>query len=118
MDSVNSLATEIAKHGVGHAVAVELGLQFSKRDELSFQRLGRAPSKRDRERVAEAVREWADGDSVAAHYGFGIDLFCSADCGKNVTGPSVLDGDHRKWLREGFGVQFVTLAELVTRVAA
>ena len=61
------------------------------------------------------VREWADGDSIAAHYGFGIDLFCTADCGKNARGPSVLDSDNRKWLREEFGIQFVTLDEIAAR---
>jgi hypothetical protein len=32
------------------------------------------------------------------------------------TPPSVLDCDNRKWLWEGFGIQFVTLAELAARV--
>jgi len=47
-----------------------------------------------------ALNEWADGDSVAAHYGYGIDLFCSEDFGKNPSGTSVLDNNNQKWLNE------------------
>ena len=103
MDKVNELTTEIARHGVGQAIAVELGLRFSHRDgvekpELFLQGLGRAKDKSERKKVAEAIREWADGDSVAAHYGFGMKLFCSEDFRKNGAGHSVLDHDNRQWL--------------------
>ena len=119
MDNVNEMATKIAKRGVGQAVAVELGIRFSKRatvsePELFLQGLGRAQDKSERYKVAKAIAEWADGDSVAAHYGFGIDQFCSED----FAPPSVLDCDHRKWLSEEFGIQFMTLAELARRVTA
>ncbi|MEI9992653.1 MAG: hypothetical protein WDM86_21800 [Rhizomicrobium sp.] len=121
MDKVNELTTEIARRGVGQAIAVELGLQFSQRDgvenpELFLQGLGRAKDKPERRKVAEAVREWADGDSVAAHYGFGLKLFCSEDFRKDGTGRSVLDHDNRQWLNTKFGIEFVTLAELAQRV--
>lgn len=121
MDGVNSIATEMAKRHVGHAVAVELGVQFSKRDrapepELWLQGIGRARNKTEADKVAKAINEWADGDSIASHYGFGIEMFCSDDFGKNAAGPSVLDCEHRKWLANEFGIQFVTLAELATKV--
>jgi hypothetical protein len=119
VDNVNEMATKIAKRGVGQAVAVELGVQFSKRagvsePELFLQGLGRAQDKSECCKVAKAIAEWADGDSVAAHYGFGIDQFCSDD----FAPPSVLHRDNRKWLSEEFGIQFVTLAELAKRVTA
>ena len=121
MDNVNEMATRIARRGVGNATAVELGVQFSKRagvskPELWLQGLGRARNKSEREQVAKAICEWADGDSVASHYGFGIDLFCSEDFGKNAPTASVLDPNNRKWLSENFGVRFVTLAELAEKV--
>lgn len=121
MDKVNELTTEIARRGVGQAIAVERGLQFSQRDgvqkpELFLQGLGRAKGKAEEKRVAEAIREWADGDSVAAHYGFGMELFCSEDFRNNGAGRSVLDHDNRQWLNTNFGIEFVTLAELAQRV--
>jgi hypothetical protein len=120
MDAVNELTTEIAKRGVGQAIAVELGLQFSQRDgvqkpELFLQGLGRAQDRSERKKVAEAIREWADGDSVAAHYGFGMKLFCSEDFGGQTR--SVLNDQNRHWLHESFGIEFVTLSELARRAA-
>jgi hypothetical protein len=121
MDKVNDLTTEIARRGVGEAIAVELGLQFSQRDgverpELFLQGLGRAKDKLERKKVAEAIREWADGDSIAAHYGFGMKLFCSEDFRKNGSGRSVLDHDNRQWLTRRFGIEFVMLADLARKV--
>jgi len=120
MDKVNALTIEIMNRGFGQAVARDLGLRFSERrenlakPELWHQSLGRASGKKERRQVAEAVAEWADGDSVGAHYGFGINLFCSEDLGGS--GPSVLDRNNRKWLKDEYGIDFVTLSELAQRV--
>jgi hypothetical protein len=120
MDKVNALTLEIMKRGFGQAVARDIGVRFGERrvnlaePELWHQSLDRARGKKEQKQVAEAVAEWADGDSVGAHYGFGIDLFCSEDFGGS--GPSVLDHNNRKWLHEEFGIVFVTLAELAQRV--
>ena len=38
--------------------------------------------------------EWADGDSVAAHYAYGNDIFCSEDFGKGASNPSALDASN------------------------
>ncbi len=123
MDKVNEMATTIAVRGVGQATAVALGLQFLARDGISqptlwFQGLRRARSNSERQKVVKAVAEWADGDSIAAHYGYGIDLFCSEDFGKSTSRPSTLDCNNRKWLNEEFGVQFVTMSELAKMVTA
>ena len=121
MDRVNALTTEIGRRGVGQAVAVNLGLEFSARDgvnepELWLQGLGRARDNSECKRVAEAIREWADGDSIAAHYGFGIELFCTDDFARNSSNRSVLDDDNRQWLHSAFGIEFVTLHELAQRI--
>jgi hypothetical protein len=123
MDKVNELTAEIGRRGVGQTIAINLGVQFSQRDniqkpELFLQGLGRARDKLEKKKVAEAVREWADGDSIAAHYGFGVQLFCSEDFRTNGSGRSVLDHDNRQWLCTRFGIEFVTLAELARRVSA
>jgi hypothetical protein len=121
MDLVNQLSSQISIRGLGRMVAVQLGTQFTKREnvekpELWLQGLGRARGA-EWKKVARVSREWADGDSVAAHYGFGVQLFCSEDSGKTGRGRSVLDRDSRKWLSEEYGIRFVNLAELAERVA-
>jgi hypothetical protein len=70
----------------------------------------------ERKKINRAIAEWADGDSVAAHYGYNIDLFCSEDFRKSASGPSVLDCANRTWLSQEFGIHFVTLDELAKRV--
>jgi hypothetical protein len=80
--------------------------------------LKRAKDIHESRQVERAVSEWADGDSIVAHYGYGFDLFCSKDFGKGASGPSVLDCANRKWLSEEFGIRFVTLRELADMVAA
>ena len=106
------LRSEIGARDIGHAVAIKLGLDGLSQPGLWYE--GRRHASRNK--VKEAVAEWADGDSLVAHYGYGIDLFCSRDCGKNAGKASVLHPDNRQWLSEEYGIQFVTLAELAKRV--
>ncbi len=115
------LRSEIGARDIGRAVAVKLGLQLSARDGVSewwYHGLKRAKDIHESRQVERAVSEWADGDSIVAHYGYGFDLFCSKDFGKGASGPSVLDCANRKWLSEEFGIRFVTLRELADMVAA
>ena len=121
MDKVNELATEIGARGVGHARAQLLGVSLSEgagvcQPEFWYQGLLRTEGSAERKQVNEAVAECADGDSIAAHYGHGIDLFCTEDFGKSARGASVLDACNRKWLSDTFGIRFVTLAELAAMV--
>jgi hypothetical protein len=78
--------------------------------------LGCPQDSTEQKKINRAVAEWADGDSVAAHYGYGIDLFCSEDFGKNASPASVFDDDSRAWLTEVFGIRFVTLGQLADMV--
>jgi hypothetical protein len=118
MDKVNELSTAIGERGVGYAVPVNLGLQFLTPDEIAkptlwFEGLRRASHKP----VAQAIAEWADGDSIAAHYGYGIDLFCTEDQARNARGPSVLDETNRAWLHKVYGIKFVSLEALAEILA-
>ena len=119
MDKVNDLSSAIGARRIGYAVPVELGLQFLTPDEIAkptlwFEGLRRS---RSHKRVARVINEWADADSVAAHYGYGIDLFCTEDKGRNAGGPSVLDDTNRAWLQKEYGVTFVSLEELAKRLS-
>jgi hypothetical protein len=61
------------------------------------------------------VAEWADADTIAAHYAYGNDVFCTLDAAKaeNKRGePAIFDSDNRAWLTENFGIQVGTLAQL------
>jgi hypothetical protein len=76
----------------------------------------RASSPGDMTKVARAVAEWADGDSVAAHYGYGNDLFCTQDRAARAGRYSVMHPAQRSWLHRVYGVEFVSIAELAARL--
>ena len=121
VSKATSLRKEIGGRDVGHAAAIRLGLQFSARDGVSewwYHGLLRAKDTPERAAVERAVAEWADGDSISAHHGYGIDLFCSKDFGgKSGSSASILDIDNRKWLSDTYGIRFVALAQLAEMVA-
>jgi len=65
--------------------------------------------------IADAIGEWADEDAVAAHIGYGNNIFCSNDFGKTASkklGDSILSPANRSWLNNNLGVQFIKLDEL------
>ncbi len=81
-------------------------------DEPWFTSLLRARHIHEQRQVQRAIAEWADADSIAAHIGYGIDLFCTEDQGKGAGAPSIFDADNRTWLEKTYEVKFVTLSEL------
>lgn len=70
----------------------------------------------ERKAVHKAINEWADGDAVAAHAGYGNDLFCTNDLGKGAGESSVLHPKNRAWLQSDYGIVFVTTLELAQRL--
>jgi hypothetical protein len=117
---VDRVAETIQGRGLGYVRAVKLGLEFSTRDhkvgEWWLQGLKRGRSDQERTNVAFAVREWAGADSIAAHIGYDLDLFCTKDHGRNAEGDSILNPANRTWLEQTCGLKFVTLSELAAMV--
>jgi hypothetical protein len=115
----SEIAAAIEMRGLGRAKGLSLGLEFSKRagasGELWLQGLRRAQTT-EHKKVVQAVAEWADGDSIAAHVGYGNDFFCTHDQGNGGGGPLTFDAVNRAWLASTFGVSFVTLSELAARI--
>jgi len=119
LDSYYQVTEAIEARGLGCAQAqlIAQGIKARIGGYRSFvECLGYPQDSTEQKKINRAIAEWADGDSVAAHYGYGIDLFCSEDSGKSASSPSVLDPNNRKWLSENFAIRFVTLAELADLV--
>ena len=107
---------------VGKCRARELGLKWLKRDqrdgEIWYQGLGLAKDKPESQQIVKAIAEWADGESIIRHIGYGNGYFCTSDKGKSANGASIFDDSHREWLACEFGVKFVTpkeLSEVISR---
>lgn len=115
-DTTNAFDAAILARGLGRARVIELAKSFSERGDAAGewwpQGLERTRSVTERKKVREAVNEWADGEALAAHVGYGNDLFCTRDNGSALGARSILHSTHHAWLSETYGVTFVTVAEL------
>jgi hypothetical protein len=81
---------------------------------LGYARRSKVATGNSRKR---AVAEWADGDSVAAHYSYANDLFCTQDRAVRAGRDSIMHPANRGWLRRVYGVEFVNIAQLAARLA-
>ena len=119
-DRTHEVDAALRQRGLGRARVVQLGLDYSERDsapgEIWMQGIGRARNDTERKAVHRAINEWADGDAVAAHAGYGNDLFCTNDFGRGDGEKSVLHRKNRAWLQSDYGLVFVTMLELAERV--
>jgi hypothetical protein len=102
---IKSLATSFAKRDRAE-IAKQQEEEFAKLDEMLapaglrapriafeepwFRSLLRAKDIHEKRKVQRAVAEWADADSIAAHIGYGSDLSCTEDQGKDAGSPSFL----------------------------
>jgi hypothetical protein len=120
-DRTNSVLAAIQSRGVGKARLLEFGLQLAM-DHMFTGSFFEIPpvdlQPEESKKVGRLVAEWADGDAIAAHFGYRNDLFCSEDFRKTATGPSVFQPANREWLTMTFGIEFVTLGELAEMVPA
>jgi hypothetical protein len=122
LDRFVSLLRQIEGRGLGSARAMKIATRIAPSGTLQrpwFTALGVAKDIHECREVARAVAEWADADTIAAHYAYSNDAFCTLDSAKAETKrgePAVFDSDNRAWLTENFGIQFVTLAQLAEMV--
>jgi hypothetical protein len=76
---------------------------------------------RDRDAAAErrlvkACAEWADGETVSAHFAYRNDVLCTNDQARNA-GRSIFDSANRTWLTAAYQMRFMTVGELAAIVA-
>lgn len=77
-----------------------------------YQSIGHAKNIQEQRAIERAFAEWSDGDSIAAHISYGMELFCTEDKGKSGDDPSVFDEENRSWLEQTYKVKFVSLPDL------
>jgi hypothetical protein len=82
--------------------------------------LGKAKDIHEVREVGRAIAEWSDADSLAAHYGYGNDLFCTLDvaAGEGRRGDAaILDTENRRWLSSNYSIKFGSLSDLAAILA-
>jgi len=65
-------------------------------------------------KYAKSIAEWVDGDALAAHYGYGIDYFCTNDQARGAGSNSVFHSSNLEVLKENYGVKVITPDELLS----
>lgn len=107
----SSAIRAIEAKGVGKIELERIGRQILQRINRGGHwrlALDQPASVQENDKIADAVGEWADEDALAAHYGYGNDYFCTEDFGKSATKVF--------WLTTTYGIQFVTMVELATKI--
>lgn len=56
---------------------------------------------------AEAIAEWVDGDSLAAHYAAGNDFFCTDDNARNAGTKSIFHSVNKKRLETEYSIKII-----------
>ncbi|OHV82584.1 hypothetical protein LCM4573_16420 [Rhizobium sp. LCM 4573] len=68
-----------------------------------------------RKKVGGYISEWCDGLIVGSHVGYGLDIFCTTDEGKNAGSGSLLHRSNRSTLAKQ-GIRIMTPHELVSHL--
>ena len=105
------VAREIEARNAGVSQLKAIGAKYSSapRDWMDGIRI--APDDEEKA-IAKAFAEWADGDSIAAHIGYGNTHYCTRDQGRSAGQHSILARPNRTWLEQTYKVVFVTPDEL------
>lgn len=113
------IARTIEERGVGDQAVKLLAEQFASRDKVQepwTDSLLRAKDIHENRAVSRAIAEWADADTVIAHFAYRNHYLCSEDYGKAGERPSIFNPTNRAWLHAAYGIEFVSLAQLAGMV--
>lgn len=119
LDKAQEVAKAIECRGLGFAQVKEIGRSLNSQDmqEIWFKALTNTKDIHQERAVERSFSEWADGDAIASHVAYGIDVFCSNDFGRSNPAGSVLNSDNRAWLTATYGVRFMKFDELLNSIA-
>lgn len=117
IDKALEVTSAIEARGVGRAVLADLAAKLTVGDEPWYRALLRATDVHTQRAIQRAFGEWADGDSIASHVAYGMDVFCTDDMGRSAGAPSVLDTTTRAWLTLAYNVRFMNVEELADELS-
>lgn len=109
LDKVFEVCRRIENAGAGMTQIEEIGKQYG--NPIWLKGLKNAPES-DRNKIAKAAAEWADGDSVAISIALGCDYFCTRDQAKGAGSKSVLSATNLAWLNAAYGFKTILPEDL------
>jgi len=99
--------------GIWHIQSI--GEAFAKPGENWLDGLDNADASLDGP-ISKAIAEWADGDTIAAHIAFKNDFVLTNDQAKSGGADSVFARKNLKWLRNDYGLELISQAELAAKL--
>lgn len=119
IDRAHEVSRAIESRGLGYAQVKALGqaLKVGDPSEIWYQALAKTTDIHQQRAVERAFGEWADGDAIASHIAYGLDVFCSNDIGKSNAANSVLSPAARGWLTQEYGIRFMNFDELLQHLS-
>lgn len=67
-------------------------------------------------KYAKDIAEWVDGDAIAAHYGYGIDYFCTNDKASGAGASSIFSATNLTKVSQRYGIKVVSPEELLNLI--
>ncbi|MCS3810848.1 hypothetical protein [Xanthomonas sp. 4461] len=112
--TAHRVSRAIEARGVGQSQIKSIGERLAQNAGGGpwFSALDQAKDIHEERAIERTFAEWADGDALASHIAYGIDVFCTMDKGNSNGAKSILDVENRAWLKQEFGVRFMTFEEL------
>lgn len=108
-NKVAEVLQKIEKKSCGSYKLKQIGSQYNSQSWIDG--LKKAPDSEDKA-IKKAFAEFADGDSIAFHIAYTNQYFCTRDNAGNAGQNSVLSENNRKWLRQDYGVNFISPEDL------
>lgn len=105
-EKLGEVGAKIEAHGAGKN---QLDMLVSSNAGASISERIKAAPEDEAKKIAKAIAEWADGDSVAMCIALGCDYFCSRDQAKGAGTASVMSAANLVWLESDYGFKVVGL---------
>jgi len=102
----------IASNGWGRAHYETLKNEYNLVGSSVINCLSKIPPEKSKA-FGDAIAEWVDGDSIAAHFGYSNEYFCTEDRGKDAGKSSVFYEENLADLKQAFGLKIVSMSELL-----
>lgn len=103
-DKLFEVGEKIEAMGAGFSHIQLIGEKY---DNIWFKGIDKAPEE-EWGLIANAMAEWADGDSVAISVAIGCDYMCTLDSASKAGTNSVFSQNNITWLKSDYGFEVIT----------
>jgi hypothetical protein len=119
LDHISRITQTIEREGVGFATIESIARRIQQRENLCsipwYVGLDRPCDAAEKREIDRAFAEWADGDTVAVHIAYQLDVLCTQDRGRSAR-RSVFNAPHRAWLAQEYGTDIIDIETLAMRL--